>query len=325
MKIILIITFFLNIFLSSILFGSISIPKVALADVPYVYDQMCIDDNKNSYPCGTYICGTDYPEGCYPPCPEPSGSCYSTNFRDFNPSDCSPVRTGVQSQGPSLADTLVCKEPPASKCSPPPAGTPITPMKMSDKGIKFLEKWEGKSSSLGKKFCSSTVTKGCRMDSNPYGFYNDIAGYCTVGIGHLVDKVNTTPNKLDCASIDKLPPSNPIKQHKDDVSWVKDKNDAYQLKSQDLPNYEKIINDNAQVQLTQEQFDALVSLAFNTEVGGKAVLKLINTGNCDPAAIASKFGEYNKITDKKTGQKVPNKGLTDRRTQEADIFNYGKY
>jgi hypothetical protein len=58
------------------------------------------------------------------------------------------------------------------------------------------------------------------MNRNPIGFYNDAVGYCTTGIGHLVDKVNKNGNQLDCASIDKLPPTHPIRKHKESVARI---------------------------------------------------------------------------------------------------------
>jgi len=207
------------------------------------------------------------------------------------------------------------------KCSPPLAGTSITPMTMSQKGIDFLEKMEGKSSML-KKFCSTFVMTNCRMDNNPYGFYNDHAGLCTVGIGHLVAKKS-------CADIDKLPPSSPIKQSKDKVGWVKAKVDADKLKRQDLVRYVNLVNNNVKVKLTQEQFDALVSLAFNIESAIDArtstLMKNINSGKCDPATITSDFRAYDKITDPNTKKKIESPGLTQRRIKEANIFNYGRY
>jgi GH24 family phage-related lysozyme (muramidase) len=93
-----------------------------------------------------------------------------------------------------------------------------------------------------------------------------------------------------------------------------------------LPTYEKIVNNNAKVQLTQEQFDALVSLALNAgESAVMDLLILINAGNCDPADIANAFAKGNNITDNNIGKKVPNEGLTDRRAQEAAIFNFARY
>ena len=148
-------------------------------------------------------------------------------------SNSSPVPP-VPSIVPTVAPTLICQ--------PLPAGTPMAPMKMSQQGISFLEKKESRAGAL-KNVCSDTLKTGCKMDSvTPYGFYNDQAGFCTVGIGHLV------AGRVDCASIDNDPA---LKPKKDNLAWVKNKDDAYNLKSQDLPIYEGPVNRNSKVQLTQ--------------------------------------------------------------------------
>ena len=225
-------------------------------------------------------------------------------------SNSSPVPP-VPSIVPTVAPTLICQ--------PLPAGTPMAPMKMSQQGISFLEKKESRAGAL-KNVCSDTLKRNCKMDTvNPYGFYNDSQGFCTAGIGHLV------AGRVDCASIDNDPA---LKPKKDNLAWVKNKDDAYNLKSQDLPIYEGPVNRNSKVQLTQHQFDGLVSLAFNVPAAvgpNSGLMKLINSGSCDPAAIEAKFKEWNKARDPTTGNLVVLPGLTDRRTQEAAIFNFGRY
>ena len=78
-------------------------------------------------------------------------------------------------------------------------------------------------------------------------------------------------------------------------------------------------------QPTQNQFDALVSLAYNIGVGkagGKgglynsSVLKFHNTGDFQAAATA--FGLYNKA--RVDGVLQPVKGLTNRRAREAELY-----
>jgi GH24 family phage-related lysozyme (muramidase) len=202
---------------------------------------------------------------------------------------------------------------PTQICQPLPAGTPMAPMKMSQNGISFLERQEGKAGGL-RNVCSDTLKVSCKMDTvTQYGFYNDQGGFCTVGIGHLVARV-------DCASIDNDPA---LKPKKDSLAWVKNRDDAYKLKSQDLPTYEAPVNRNSKVQLTQQQFDALVSFTFNLGPGiikpDSGLMGLINSGNCDPAAIEAKFKEYRNING------VPSQGLENRRAAEAAIFAYGRY
>lgn len=76
------------------------------------------------------------------------------------------------------------------------------------------------------------------------------------------------------------------------------------------------VNRLVTVELTQNQFDALVDFAFNLGVGNlqhSTLLKLLNTGNYAGAA-----GEFEKW-DKAGGQTLP--GLLRRRQAERDLFN----
>jgi GH24 family phage-related lysozyme (muramidase) len=90
---------------------------------------------------------------------------------------------------------------------------------------------------------------------------------------------------------------------------------------------EKYVKLYVTVQLTQNQFDALVSFTFNIGGGGalksSSLLKKINAGETSAAVIEAKFGLWNKGTVK--GKLVELKGLTIRREQEANIYNYDKY
>lgn len=73
--------------------------------------------------------------------------------------------------------------------------------------------------------------------------------------------------------------------------------------------------------VTQNQFDAMVSLCFNIGTGGfdkSSVLTLTNHGGASPAAIAAAFGLWNKITQ--GGQHVVSPALTARRRREAALY-----
>ncbi|KQT20943.1 hypothetical protein ASG22_16115 [Chryseobacterium sp. Leaf405] len=80
-----------------------------------------------------------------------------------------------------------------------------------------------------------------------------------------------------------------------------------------LPTYEKIVNSNIKVSLTQNQFDALVSHTYNTG-GSDTLFSLINK-KANSETIKDWFiSRY--IT---AGGKVLN-GLIKRRKAEADLF-----
>ncbi|NPA07732.1 MAG: lysozyme [Chlorobi bacterium] len=80
-----------------------------------------------------------------------------------------------------------------------------------------------------------------------------------------------------------------------------------------LPTYEKIVSAKIKIQLTQNQFDALVSHTYNT--GGSDTLFSIINKKADAKSIRSWF--TTKYTT--AGGKVL-AGLVRRRKAEADLF-----
>jgi lysozyme len=75
--------------------------------------------------------------------------------------------------------------------------------------------------------------------------------------------------------------------------------------------------------LTQNQFDALVSLCFNIGTGGfdkSSVLALANAGATDHKVLVNAFGLWNKVTNPRTRIKEISRGLTIRRAREAALY-----
>jgi RHS repeat-associated protein len=178
----------------------------------------------------------------------------------------------------------------------PPATTTTTEEKKkvselttSDKGIQFIKDYE----KLEKKL------------------YNDAADNATVGYGHLVHKGKVGTD------------ADAEKDYTDGITEEK----ATELLKTDVKNIgEKAVQDNVTVDLTQNQFDALVAFSFN--VGGGALekstlLKNVNSGTATAETLEGNFKSWNKIT--KDGKKVEAAGLTKRRTQEAAIYNSSDY
>jgi len=90
---------------------------------------------------------------------------------------------------------------------------------------------------------------------------------------------------------------------------------AKQFKAHDLKRFEKTVNDLVKVPLTQNQFDALVSLTYNIGTGAfekSTLLKKLNAG--DYQGAADQFTAWNK-----GGGKVL-QGLVNRRAKERDLF-----
>jgi lysozyme len=88
-----------------------------------------------------------------------------------------------------------------------------------------------------------------------------------------------------------------------------------------LGQYEDAVNRLARAPLTQNQFDALVSFAYNEGTGaleGSTLLVKLNEKNYNEAA--AHFLAWNKITDPKTGKKVVIETLVQRREEESRLF-----
>ncbi len=99
--------------------------------------------------------------------------------------------------------------------------------------------------------------------------------------------------------------------------------EAKELFRKDLTKYENAVADNVKVAIDQNQYDALVSLAYN--IGPEAIknstlIEELNKGNY--AGAANEFPKWNKVTIK--GKKVPSEGLTNRRIGEQNRFNGGR-
>lgn len=91
--------------------------------------------------------------------------------------------------------------------------------------------------------------------------------------------------------------------------------EAEALLALDLMRFERGVDDMLKVDVTQSQFDALVSLAFNIGLGnlkGSTLLKKLNAG--DDVAAQAQFLVWNRA-----GGKVM-KGLQRRRKAESLVF-----
>ena len=93
------------------------------------------------------------------------------------------------------------------------------------------------------------------------------------------------------------------------------KQDAENLLAHELHEYEGYINDMVNVNLKQNEFDALVSWVFNlgpSNLSASTLLKVLN--NKDWADVPNQIKRWNKVSG------VPNEGLMKRRNAEALLF-----
>ena len=158
-------------------------------------------------------------------------------------------------------------------------------LKTSDKGIQFIKDWE--------KFKPKA--------------YDDSEGYCTIGYGHLIDK-----KKCEHITL-------PI-EFKNGITVEK----ATELFSKRLVEFEKAVQRDITVPLYQYEFDALVSLVFNTgseflKTGGRGkgetqIKKKINNKDYESGA-----DEISDVTNGGTS------GLVKRRKAEINIFKNNVY
>ena len=154
-------------------------------------------------------------------------------------------------------------------------------MKMSQNGTKLLAEWEGLRTEV----------------------YDDAAGLPTIGVGHLLTK-----NERDTGRIT-------IKGQAVDYQQGLSEQQVLDLLAQDLERFEAAVNDGVQVALNQNQYDALVSFAFN--VGRQAfksstLLKKLNQGLYDE--VPAQLRRWNKA-----GGNVI-QGLVNRREKEIALW-----
>jgi lysozyme len=136
--------------------------------------------------------------------------------------------------------------------------------------------------------------KGYDAKAGKYYAYDDGYGYPTIGYGHLILAGEDFKQGLTAAQVQQL--------------FVTDASDKI-----------KLVNRALTVGVSQNQFDALVSLTFN--IGGRSrPIRILNAGG---AVKAHDFTTYDHVTQ--NGKKVVSKGLLTRRKAEWTIFSKNVY
>ena len=125
--------------------------------------------------------------------------------------------------------------------------------------------------------------------------YWDMIGYPTIGIGHLLSKVKYE-------DLSKYPP----------ITLEA----AHVLHEQDLDKFANGVSRHIKVPVSDNQFGAIVSLAFNVGLGNlqaSTLIRKLNRGD-SLVEVADEFLKW----DKAGGKKV--RGLTRRRIAERKLF-----
>ncbi len=168
-----------------------------------------------------------------------------------------------------------------------PGWQDVNTLDVSQNGLKKLKDWEGVRFSV-------YDDKGGKLVSS----YEEVRGYPTIGIGHLIGAGEKEKYRQY------IKPGKMTEQQ------------VLELKKVDVPRYTKVYKKNIKQPITQNMFDAIVSLAFNTGPGSSTVKKIIeaiNNKDYNGAADALRNGPQ---TSK--GQKMA--GLVRRRKEEAELF-----
>jgi len=132
--------------------------------------------------------------------------------------------------------------------------------------------------------------EGLRLDA-----YLDVAGILTIGYGHTRT----------------VKPGQRITKAK-----------AESLLRSDLLEAETAVSSLVKVELTENQFGALVSFVFNVGTGAfrsSTLLRRLNKG--DYACVPGELARWNKA--KVNGRMVPVEGLSNRRASEAGLWGRG--
>lgn len=125
--------------------------------------------------------------------------------------------------------------------------------------------------------------------------YTDAGGYPTIGIGHLIQRGETFPATITRAR-------------------------GEQLFETDIAIHSHIVNNNVRVALTQNQYDALASFAYNVgepNFRSSTLLRQLNAGNYD--AVPAQMNRF-IYSGGNTVQ-----GLVNRRAAEVRIWSQGVY
>jgi len=151
---------------------------------------------------------------------------------------------------------------------------------LSQEGLAFIAAWEGFSHSL----------------------YNDAAGHCTIGFGHLVHRGSCNGNE-------------PI-----EYLMGITQQQGLEILHHDGQLAVQVVHRLVKQPINQHQFDALVSFTFNlgaTNLNRSTLLKKVNAGRFNEVPREFKRWVY-------AGGRVL-KGLQKRRAAEAQMFSCGNY
>lgn len=181
---------------------------------------------------------------------------------------------------PGIAAAIAEQEAAARLAAAQPEAKPKPPSALSAEGAAFIAAFEGFRGKL----------------------YDDAAGHCTIGYGHLVHRGPTNGSEPE--------------EFKRGITRER----ALELLREDAAAAAAEIGRSVKVPLTQQQFDALVCFAFNVGNGAfrdSTLLRRLNAGEYD--AVPSELGRWVKAGGRTL------QGLVRRRGAEGRLFTTGTY
>jgi lysozyme len=195
--------------------------------------------------------------------------------------------------GPSNAGDVALDLPPLD----PFAGWPGTGPEYSDAGAA-LDQEQSLMSAAARALSVEGLNAIKKHEGLVLSVYRDQAGLPTIGYGHLIKPGESF---------------GPITEA-----------EASALLMRDVQVAIDAVNGVVTVPLSQSEFDALVSLAYNIGGGAFASSTLVRKLNAgDRAGATAEFVRWNKV--RQGGALVDSAGLTNRRLAEARIFSGGAY
>lgn len=167
-------------------------------------------------------------------------------------------------------------------------------MKISNNGINMLKRFEG-SVKIGNTHVIYDDQTGRPINTN-----DPIPKGATIGYGHLIKSGEDFRNGIN-------------------------ETKATELLRNDITIAECAVNNNISIPLKQNQFDALVSLAYNigaNNFANSTVVKYVNNPNLHSSVYLNLESAW-KAWNRSQGQ-ISN-GLINRRQNEWDLYNRGIY
>lgn len=186
---------------------------------------------------------------------------------------------------------------------PPDGRVDTQSLKISSRGVDLIKRFEG-----------------FRLKA-----YNDNKGFCTIGCGLLLAKQT-------CESIKASPGfKNPDYQingvTRDEILHGMTENRVGYFFNKKIIEAERVVKRNVLVKLHQNEFDALVSLAYNLGSLGKApkLLRYLNSASSKLTSAERERAYYMASEEFRDITDGGDEGLYNRRLAEIGVFRKGLY